>query len=122
MYTENIIIEDNKINIIKNIELNENLLNERNNAINKICSDVDNVNQIFNDLALLVTQQESNLDNIEQNITNSTIHIEKGKNIIIKINKKDKKKDKCMCNTIYFCLIINLIVFVLLIIKIILKK
>lgn len=113
---ENIIIDDNVLNTIS---LNENLLDERNNAIDKICTDVVQVNEIFNDLALLVTEQGTHLDNIENNIINSATNIEKGKNIIVKIDKKDKKKGKCMCNTIYFCIIINLVILCILIIKLI---
>ena len=112
--TENIIIEDNNPNAIL---LNEKLLDEPNNAIDKISTDVVKVNEIFNDLALLVCEQGTHLDNIEYNINNSATNIEKGKNIIVKIDKTDKKKSKCLCNTIYFCIILNLIFLCILIIK-----
>ena len=112
---KNIIIEDKNQNQYQNtVLLNEKLLDERNKAIYKISTDVVHVNEIFNDLALLVTQQGTHLDNIENNIINSKINIEKGKNIIVKI---DKKKGKFLCNIIYFCIIINLIFLCILIIK-----
>lgn len=115
---KNIIIENKNENQYQNtVLLNEKLLDERNKAIDKISTDVVQVNEIFNDLALLVTQQGTHLDNIENNIINSKINIEKGKNIIVKIDKKDKKKGKFLCNIIYFCIIINLIFLCILIIK-----
>ena len=124
---QNTIINDNVI--LSNINtsninssninsLNENLLNERYDAIDKISTGIIQVNEIFTDLALLVSEQGSRLNNIEHNINNTATDIEKGKNVIVQIDKKDKKKGKCLCNTIYLCAIANCIFILILIIKI----
>ena len=120
---------DNNITLKNNIlsdnilsethSLNEILLNERIEAIDKISSDVINVNELFTDLALIVNSQGTNLDNIEYNINNAATNIEKGKNVIIKIDKKDKKRGSCLCNIIYLCAIIDSIILIIFIIKII---
>ena len=120
---------DNNITLKNNIlsdnilsethSLNEILLNERIEAIDKISSDVINVNELFTDLALIVNSQGTNLDNIEYNINNAATNIEKGKNLIVIIDKKDKKRGSCLCNTIYLCAIIDSIILIIFIIKII---
>lgn len=114
---KNNILSDNILS--ETHSLNEILLNERIEAIDKISSDVINVNELFTDLALIVNRQGTNLDNIEYNINNATINIEKGKNVIVKIDKKDKKRGSCLCNTIYLCAIIDSIILIIFIIKII---
>ena len=112
----NVIINENNI-LSDAYSLNETLLNERVEAIDKISTCVINVNELFTDLALIVTEHGSHLDNIEHNINIAATNIEKGKNVIVKIDKKDKKKGKCLCNTIYVCLIINFLIITVLIIK-----
>lgn len=119
---KNNMIQNNNIenDKLKTISLNEKLLDERNKKIDKIYTDVVQVNEIFNNLALLVKHQDIHIDNIENNVNNSIITIENGKNIIVKIDKKDKKdkkKRKFLCNTIYFCVILNIIFLCILIIK-----
>ena len=53
----------------------------------------------------------------EHNINIAATNIEKGKNVIVKIDKKGKKKGNCLCNTIYVCLIMNSLTIIVLIIK-----
>ena len=101
---------------------NENLLNERVDAINNLSNDVIQVNEIFTDLAILVHEQGTHIDNIETNINRAHINIERGTNQVEKINKRSKKNCRCLYNTLYICCFIDSCLILVLIIKIIKKN
>lgn len=60
------------------------LLQEREQAIRKIESDIVEVNQIFKDLATLVHDQGEIIDSIEANIESTNIQIHEGNEQLVK--------------------------------------
>lgn len=60
------------------------LLQEREQAIRKIESDIVEVNQIFKDLATIVHNQGETIDSIEANIESTSIQIHEGEQQLMK--------------------------------------
>jgi len=54
------------------------LIQEREQAIHKLESDIMDVNQIFKDLGMLVHEQGEVIDSIEANVENASVHVEQG--------------------------------------------
>lgn len=65
-------------------EVDIEMLQEREQAIRKIESDIVEVNQIFKDLATMVHEQGEVIDSIEANIETATVQIHEGTNQLIK--------------------------------------
>jgi t-SNARE complex subunit (syntaxin) len=109
---ENITIE------MQSQDMNEVITDERVIAINHLATDVQQVGELFSDMALLVNAQGENIDNIETNIQNSSTNIEGANVQLIKANKYQKRKRRCAYRCICFLLIAITISIIILIIKI----
>ena len=55
-------------------------------AIDHLATDVQQVSELFSDMALLVNAQGENIDNIETNIQNSSMNIEQSNTQLVKAN------------------------------------
>jgi len=90
------------------------LIQEREDSIKKLESDIMDVNQIFKDLGMLVHEQGEVLDSIEANIDNATMSVEEGTKQLSKARNyqsKTRKKKFCLCVILLVVLgIIGLIV------------
>ncbi len=98
-------------------EMNEIITEERNTAIDHLARDVQQVSELFSDMALLVNEQGENIDNIQMNIENSDTNIQKATDQLIKANKYQNKKRQRACRCVC-CLITAIIISgIILIIK-----
>tara|TARA_B110001452_G_scaffold201436_3_gene171524 strand:- start:807 stop:1145 length:339 start_codon:yes stop_codon:yes gene_type:complete len=101
---------------------NETIILERESGINNLARDVEQVSDLFSDLALLVQCQGDHLDNIETNISNSSNNIEGANRQLIKANNYKKAKYRCTCRCIFFLFILLLILVFVFVIKLSIKK
>ena len=73
-------------------------------AIDHLATGVQEVHELFTDMALLVNAQGENIDNIETNIQNSSMNIEQSNDQLIKANKYQKRKRRCVCKCVCKCI------------------
>lgn len=96
------------------ISFNEAIIVERDQGIEEIQNQVVEVNEIFKDLAVLVDEQRTVIDDIGSNIENSHAATGQGKSHLLKASKTKK------ANTSMICLLLVILGIVLLIVIIIL--
>jgi hypothetical protein len=65
-------------------------LNERAEEINDICDDINHINEIYTDLAVIVHSQKDNIDNIEKNADDAKKKTEKGVEHLLQAEKYQK--------------------------------
>jgi syntaxin 12/13 len=75
------------------------LMQEREQSIRKLESDIMDVNQIFKDLGMLVHEQGEMIDSIETNVENAQIHVVSGTEQLQKAKEYQSKarRKKCVC-------------------------
>ncbi len=78
------------------VQLNEELLAEREVNINKLARGVEEISELFQDMSILVSQQGEQIDNIETNINNSLSHVTKA-NVELKKAEKYQSKKRIRC-------------------------
>lgn len=105
----NIVVEINPIN--------ENLIVEREREIENIHKGVQEISELFTDMALLVTQQGETINSIQDNIEASANNTEKA---VIQLNKAKKYQSKYRIRSLY-CFIIMFIILLIVIIIVINK-
>ena len=124
--TENMVIlhiEEDPLGVsINHTKVNHNIIEERETSINKLVTDMGQVSDLFTDLALLVQNQGTNIDNIETNICNSGANIEKANTQLITANNYQKTKRSCLCRLVCCLVILILILLLVLIIKLNIKN
>ena len=81
----------------------EQLLQKRDNELNDIVSRVNNLQQLFKDLHIIVIEQGTILDRIDYNIDIGFSNVTKGKQKIVSAN--EHHKTSCFRNVILFLLI-----------------
>lgn len=101
---------------LQSVQLNQQLLEERQEEINKLAMGVEEISELFQDISILVSQQGDQIDNIEANIINSLTHIDKAN---VKLKKAEKYQSR-FGNSCFYCIsIITLIIIIIIIIVII---
>ena len=95
----------------------ENILREREVDINTLSQEVQEVSEIFQDLAVLVQDQGEHIDNIETNIIQTNNYIKRGERQIIKASRYQKSSRKCICLGLCALSISLLIIFLISLIK-----
>ena len=93
-------------------QLNNQILEERSNAMSYLAKSVQEVQELFSDMALLVNNQGEHIDNIQINIENSATSIERANKQLLSASIYQERKRK-WCRRI-MCLFI-LVIFILLI-------
>jgi syntaxin 12/13 len=83
--------------------VNLNELRERQQALHQLESDVNDVNQIFKDLARIVHEQGDMVDSIEANVEHASIHVEQG-NVHVRqaLHYQTKARQKKLLLLIFF--------------------
>ncbi|XP_027199027.1 syntaxin-12-like [Dermatophagoides pteronyssinus] len=90
------------------------LLQEREQAIRKIESDIVEVNQIFKDLATLVHDQGEIIDSIEANIESTNIQIHEGNEQLVKASDYSRRaRKKKIIMILIFLIILAIIITVI---------
>ena len=92
------------------------LLQSRENELNEIVKGVNNLQELFKDLHILVLEQGTILDRIDYNIDIGYDNISKGKKKIVSAN--EKHKSSCFRNVILFLLLCIFIESILILFKI----
>lgn len=85
-------------------------LRDRRNALNQLESDINDVNNIFKDLARIVHEQGDMVDSIEAHVEHATIHVEQGNvNVQQALHYQTKARQKQLLLCV-FCTALLLIV------------
>jgi t-SNARE complex subunit (syntaxin) len=72
-------------------EVNEVMINERNEAMRKINHDLHEVREIFSDLATMIEDQDEGLETITENVKKSEVAARRGRQQLEKANDAQKK-------------------------------
>lgn len=90
-------------------------LESRNEDIMRLENNINQMHRLFLDLALLVKSQGEVIDNIEANIANAKVHVEKGEKDLVqaKKNLQSARKKKCCILLIVMAILIVILVPVL---------
>eukprot|EP00958_Prasinococcus_capsulatus_P008790 scaffold870_cov393-Prasinococcus_capsulatus_cf.AAC.20 len=98
------------------LEFNDALLEEREAGIEQIQRDVQDVHEVFKDLAILVNEQGGMLEDIESNIVAAEDHIQGGNQAIEKAQKYQKSARNKLCFGLVLALsLVGLLVLILLV-------
>lgn len=82
------------------------LLEERENAIRQLESDIQDVNSIFKDLGLMVHEQGEMVDSIEANVETAAVQVEEGTAKLRKASEYQTKSRKKKCIILIVVLIL----------------
>lgn len=96
------------------ISFNEAIIVERDQGIEEIQNQVVEVNEIFKDLAVLVDEQGTVIDDIGSSIENSHAATGQGKSHLLKASKTKKSKTTMTCLLVVILGIVLLIVIIIL--------
>lgn len=92
-----------------NVVSNDQYVLQREIEINDLARNVEQVNNMFTDLAILVQDQSQGIDNIESCITSTALTVEKSNLQLLKAKQYKAAKERCMCRC---CCFLSLSVFV----------
>eukprot|EP00735_Rhodelphis_limneticus_P014220 TRINITY_DN821_c0_g1::TRINITY_DN821_c0_g1_i1::g.25472::m.25472 TRINITY_DN821_c0_g1::TRINITY_DN821_c0_g1_i1::g.25472 ORF type:complete len:294 (-),score=47.09,sp/O70439/STX7_MOUSE/31.27/4e-29,Syntaxin_2/PF14523.1/2.8e-19,Syntaxin_2/PF14523.1/2.1e+02,SNARE/PF05739.14/1.1e+04,SNARE/PF05739.14/2.4e+03,SNARE/PF05739.14/5.5e-15,Syntaxin/PF00804.20/0.00068,Syntaxin/PF00804.20/1.2e+02,Herpes_US9/PF06072.6/0.0053,DUF912/PF06024.7/0.02,MCPsignal/PF00015.16/1.6e+02,MCPsignal/PF00015.16/2e+02,MCPsignal/PF00 len=96
-----------------NMSAEEALLRERELEIRKIESTMLEVNEIFKDLAMIVQEQQADIDNIEMNINHTSQHTESATQELTRAaeyQKRARKRACCLMLTVLFIVLFLVLV------------
>jgi len=86
-----------KLQTLKQVEFEREMLVERDERIRQIESDVIDVNQIMKELSAIVQEQGENLNSIENNIDQTYTHVEEGRQQLEKASSYQRTHCKWLC-------------------------
>ena len=79
------------------LETNENVIREREQGITQLNRSVQDVAEIFQDLALLVNEQGSQIDNIQTNIETAANSTQRGVRELARASRTQRQARRTMC-------------------------
>ena len=96
-----------------------NLINSENNRseieeMRKLEREMESVNEVFTNMAILIDNQGENIENIQTNLESSNNQINGGNEQLIKAKKYQKRTRKCMYRIA--CLVCSILIFFILIV------
>ena len=91
---ENLLVEQQNQIELQNADDND-VLHERRSAMNKLVNDMGQVQELFQDIAVLVDSQECNIENIQSSVERSGISVEAATDQLIKSYRYRKRKRRC---------------------------
>lgn len=98
------------------IRFNDVLIEERDRAVQTINSQIGEVHQIFQDLAVLVSDQGAQLDDIEANIGRAADHTAQANTQLVGAQRAQRRSQKCWC-MLLVALAVSVFVLILIIIS-----
>ncbi|KAF5816353.1 putative target SNARE coiled-coil domain, syntaxin domain, syntaxin/epimorphin [Helianthus annuus] len=98
------------------IAFNEAIIEERDQGIQEIQNQIGEVNEIFKDLAVLVHEQGTMIDDIGSNIENSHAATTQGKSHLAKASKAQRSNSSMTCLLLVIVGIVLLIVVIILVV------
>ncbi|XP_071686381.1 syntaxin-22-like [Rutidosis leptorrhynchoides] len=106
---EELVLLDNEI------AFNEAIIEERDQGIQEIQNQIGEVNEIFKDLAVLVHEQGTMIDDIGSNIENSNAATAQAKSHLVKASKTQRSNSSMTCLLLVILGIVLLIVIIVLV-------
>ena len=98
--------------------INDQIIVDRCEQIDTLASDITQLNDVFVDLSLMVSNQGQTLDHIEYNINNTQHNVAKGTKQLVKANKYQKYRNDKYCWVIT-CLLTSIFsVLIILVVKV----
>ena len=88
------------------------MIEERETEITRIVQTIAELSDIFKDLAQLVVEQGTILDNIEHNVEEAATNIEQGKEELEKGSKYQKKSMKKLCIILLILAVVAMVLVV----------
>uniref|UniRef100_A0A3Q4G2D1 Syntaxin 12 n=1 Tax=Neolamprologus brichardi TaxID=32507 RepID=A0A3Q4G2D1_NEOBR len=101
--TEEVVITEEDLELIK----------ERETNIRQLESDIMDVNQIFKDLAVMIHDQGEMIDSIEANVENAEVHVERGTEQLQRAAYYQQKSRKKICILVMVCAVVLVILSVI---------
>lgn len=96
------------------ISYNEALIAERDEGIAEITKQIVEVNEMFQDLAVLINDQGAQVEVMDQNITTTAERVREGTQELTKANRHmAKARNKCLCVWLVAALVVSLILVLL---------
>jgi len=86
-----------KLQELKQVEFEQEMLIERERRVRQIESDMIDVNQIMRELSAMVQEQGDNINSIENNIDRTQSHVEEGRQQLEKASSHQRKHRKWLC-------------------------
>jgi len=90
------------------------ILQEREQALRQLESDIVDVNQIFKDLALMVHEQGEMIDSIEANVDSAVVHVDQGATNVQRAAQYQEKARRKRCCIIIVGVVILLVIILIL--------
>jgi syntaxin 12/13 len=106
------LLNDTLDNKQKHIFTETDLIEERAQDTKNIETDITEINQIYNDVAILVNEQQEGLNNVETLVDEGDYNIKKGVNELGQAKKLQNKVRKKTCCITIFLLIVIIIILV----------
>jgi len=112
MYTG---IKDSQIPIstLTQLDPDRELINERNQEIERITAQMHEISTIFNDLAVMVIEQGSILDRIDENIMSATQNVTQGVKALGDANKSETNYRKRLFTILAIIIIVVIIIIII---------
>nr|KAG5712189.1 hypothetical protein BaRGS_014539 [Batillaria attramentaria] len=95
------------------VEENSSVMQHREQEIAKIVRSIQDLNDIFKDVASMIVDQGTILDRIDYNIEHATVQVDKGLQQLQKAEKYQKKNRKMLCIMVLALVIVILIIILI---------
>lgn len=92
---------------------NEQIIQSREQEINKLHKGVEEISELFQDMSILVSQQGETIDNIQLNIESANKNTDLANIQLIKANKYQKSYNSRYCCCFFGLIIIILIILII---------
>lgn len=96
------------------ISINRQLIDDRESGIEQIQQQIQEVNEIFQDLAVLVTDQGQIIDDIETNINKTSTRTKEGHEELVKADASQRTARNRMCYLAIFFMIVLIVLMIVL--------
>jgi len=106
-------LKDSRIPQMAQLDPDTEQINERNKEMVKINQQMQEISRIFNDLAVLVVEQGSILDRIDENIMQSTVNIDHGVQALKKSNSSETNYRKRLLAILAVIFIASIIIIII---------
>mmetsp|Transcript_35627 Transcript_35627/g.42902 ORF Transcript_35627/g.42902 Transcript_35627/m.42902 type:complete len:271 (+) Transcript_35627:286-1098(+) len=102
------------VQVDNEIEYNSAIIQEREEGIQEIQQQITEVNEIFQDLAVLVNEQGSMVDDIEANIVKTNTRTKDAHSQLLKADKSQKTSRNRMCYLMTFFIVVFVVLILVL--------
>ncbi|KAL4649088.1 syntaxin-7 [Arapaima gigas] len=86
------------------------LIQERENAIRQLESDITDINDIFKDLGMMVHEQGDMIDSIEANVESADVHVQSGTQQLARAADYQRKSRRKICILIVILVVVAVVI------------